>query len=66
MIPDVVRYRQADVLSALHRRFGPVVRMGPYTYLLGPEANQFVFAHSELFEVERAFQSLVPWTGPRR
>ncbi|WP_394613092.1 cytochrome P450 [Lentzea sp. JNUCC 0626] len=64
MIPDVVRYRQADVLSALHRRFGPVVRMGPYTYLLGPEANQFVFAHSELFEVERAFQSLVPVDGP--
>lgn len=64
MIPDVVRFRQADLLSALHRRFGPVVRMGPYTYLLGPEANRFVFAHSELFEVERAFQVLVPVDGP--
>ena len=64
MIPDVVRYRQADLLSGLHRRFGPVVRVGPYTYLLGPEANQFVFGNSELFEVEQAFQSLVPVDGP--
>jgi cytochrome P450 len=64
MIPDVVRFRQADLLSGLYRRFGPVVRMGPYTYLLGPEANQFVFANSELFEVERAFRSLVPVDGP--
>lgn len=64
MTPDVVRFRQADLLSALHRRFGPVVRMGPYTYLLGPEANQFVFANSELFEMEQAFQSLVPVDGP--
>ncbi|MDX8033095.1 cytochrome P450 [Lentzea sp. BCCO 10_0856] len=64
MIPDVVRFRQADLLGALHRRFGPVVRMGPYTYLLGAEANRFVFANSELFEVERAFQSLVPVDGP--
>ncbi|MFS8103575.1 cytochrome P450 [Lentzea alba] len=64
MTPEVVRYRQADLLSGLHRRFGPVVRMGPYTYLLGPEANRFVFANSELFEVERAFQVLVPVDGP--
>ncbi|GAB2861513.1 cytochrome P450 [Lentzea nigeriaca] len=64
MIPDVVRFRQADLLSGLYRRFGPVVRMGPYTYLLGPEANRFVFANSELFEVERAFQVLVPVDGP--
>jgi cytochrome P450 len=64
MIPDVVRFRQADLLGTLHRRFGPVVRMGPYTYLLGPEANRFLFAHSELFEVERAFQVLVPVDGP--
>ncbi|MFI6097528.1 cytochrome P450 [Lentzea sp. NPDC051213] len=64
MIPDVVRFRQADLLSGLHRRFGPVVRMGPYTYLLGPEANRFVFANSELFEMERAFQALVPVDGP--
>lgn len=64
MIPEVVRFRQADLLGVLHRRFGPVVRMGPYTYLLGPEANRFVFANSELFEVERAFQVLVPVDGP--
>ncbi|MFD5829602.1 cytochrome P450 [Lentzea sp. NPDC060358] len=64
MTPDVVRFRQADLLTALYRRFGPVVRLGPYTCLLGPEANRFLFAHSELFEVERAFQSLVPVDGP--
>ncbi|SER97252.1 hypothetical protein SAMN05216188_118159 [Lentzea xinjiangensis] len=64
MTPDVVRFRQADLLAGLYRRFGPVVRVGPYTYLLGPEANRFVFAHAELFEVERAFQSLVPVDGP--
>ncbi len=64
MIPDVVRFRQADLLLGLYRRFGPVVRMGPYTCLLGPEANRFLFANAELFEVERAFQSLVPVDGP--
>ncbi len=64
MTPDVVRFRQADLLLALHRRFGPVVRVGPYTYLLGPEANRFVFANSELFGVEQAFRSLVPVDGP--
>lgn len=64
MIPDVVRFRQADLLSVLHARFGPVVRMGPYTYLLGPEANRFVFANSELFGMEEAFQALVPVDGP--
>ncbi|GLZ34060.1 putative cytochrome P450 139 [Lentzea sp. NBRC 105346] len=64
MTPDVVRFRQADVLAALHRRFGPVVRLGPYTYLLGPEANRFVFANAQLFRVEEAFQALVPVDGP--
>ena len=64
MIADVVRFRQADLLSVLHRRFGPVVRMGPYTYLLGPEANRFVFANSELFGMEEAFRALVPVDGP--
>lgn len=64
MTPEVVRYRRADLLIGLYRRFGPVVRLGPYTYLLGPEANRFLFAHPELFEVERAFQSLVPVDGP--
>ncbi|SDG17509.1 hypothetical protein SAMN05216553_10622 [Lentzea fradiae] len=64
MTPDVVRFRQADLLAGLYRRFGPVVRVEPYTYLLGPEANRFLFAHAELFEVERAFQSLVPVDGP--
>lgn len=41
-----------------------MVRLGPYTYLLGPEANRFVFANSELFGMEEAFQALVPVDGP--
>lgn len=64
MTPDVVSFRQADVLSALYRRRGSVARLGPYVYLLGPEANRFVFANAHLFRVEEAFQVLVPVDGP--
>ncbi|TWP47375.1 cytochrome P450 [Lentzea tibetensis] len=64
MTPDVVSFRQADLLSALYRRRGPVARLGPYVYLLGPEANQFVFANAHLFRVQEAFQALVPVDGP--
>lgn len=60
----VVRFRRADFLAALHRRRGPVVRLGPYVDLLGPEANRFVFANADLFRVQEAFQALVPVDGP--
>lgn len=63
-----VRYGPGEVLAGLHRRFGPVVRAGVggrgYTYLLGPEANRFVFARSDLFRWQDAFEWLVPVDGP--
>ncbi|NIJ11921.1 hypothetical protein FHU38_002265 [Saccharomonospora amisosensis] len=35
-----------------------------FTYLLGPEANRFVFANSDLFRWRDAFDWLVPVDGP--
>lgn len=32
-----------------YRRRGPVLGLGQFVYLLGPEANRFIFANSELF-----------------
>ncbi|KOX22495.1 cytochrome P450 [Saccharothrix sp. NRRL B-16348] len=61
---DAVRYRPGELLLAAHRRRGPVLRFGPYTYLLGPEANRFVLGNSDLFRWREAFQSLVPVDGP--
>lgn len=54
-------------MEEVYRRFGPVfpLRLGPlrYVYLLGPEANRFVFAHSDLFRWREAFEALVPVDG---
>ncbi|TDC25261.1 cytochrome P450 [Kribbella albertanoniae] len=51
----------------MYRRRGEVVktRLGPihFTYLLGAEANRFVFANSDLFRWREAFEFLVPITG---
>ncbi|WP_370946532.1 cytochrome P450 [Amycolatopsis sp. cg5] len=47
----------------LYRRFGPVSEIGPYTHLLGPEANKFVFANAELFSWRGAFEPLIPVDG---
>ncbi|TDD57393.1 cytochrome P450 [Kribbella antibiotica] len=59
--------RPYDELIDMYRRRGSVVktRMGPirFTYLLGPEANQFVFANSHLFRWREAMEFLVPITG---
>ena len=42
-----IRYPPGEALLALYRRRGPVINAGiaglGYTYLLGPEANKFVF-----------------------
>ena len=63
-----VRYLPGEVLLALYRRRGPVInqRFGGYglVYLLGPEANKFVFANSDAFSWWDAFQVLVPVVGP--
>jgi cytochrome P450 len=59
-----IGYRPADLLAKLRRRFGPVVTLGRNVYLLGPEANRFVFANSGLFGMREAFEVLVPVDGP--
>jgi cytochrome P450 len=63
-----VRYPPGEVLLALYRRRGPVINSGlgglGYTYLLGPEANRFVFANADAFSWQEAFQVLVPVDGP--
>ncbi|OYO00571.1 hypothetical protein CGZ95_08005 [Enemella evansiae] len=49
------------------RRFGAVYPtwLGRrYVYLLGPEANEFVFANDGLFRVREAFRGLIPVDGP--
>ncbi|MGQ0774198.1 MAG: cytochrome P450 [Pseudonocardiales bacterium] len=54
-------------LQNLYRRFGPVCTLGVgpfrYVYLLGPDANRFVFGHSELFSWREAFDALVVVDG---
>jgi cytochrome P450 len=63
-----VRYPPGEALLALYRRRGPVIDAGiaglGYTYLLGPEANKFVFANADEFSWQEAFQVLVPVDGP--
>jgi len=63
-----VRYPPGEALLALYRRRGPVINSGiaglGYTYLLGPEANRFVFANADAFSWQEAFQVLVPVDGP--
>lgn len=66
--PDqAVTYAPGEVLRWLHRRRGPVVRLGfgPYRYvhLMGAEANRFIFANDDLFEMGAAFAGQVPVDG---
>ncbi len=64
---EAIVYRPGEFLRFLHRRRGPVVRLGAgshrYAYLLGPEANRFVFANHDLFTMHEAFEGLVPVDG---
>ena len=63
-----VRYPPGEALLALYRRRGPVINAGiaglGYTYLLGPQANKFIFANADAFSWQEAFQILVPVDGP--
>lgn len=63
-----VRYAPGELLAGLLRRRGAVVDAGlgqhGYSYLLGPEANRFIFANSDHFSWREAFQALVPVDGP--
>ena len=57
-----VRYLPGEALLALYRRRGPVINSGlgreGYTYLLGAEANKFVFANADAFSWRKTFENL--------
>jgi len=64
----LVRYPPGEAMLALYRRRGPVFGYGigrhGYTYLLGPEANRFVFANADAFSWRETFQNLALVDGP--
>ena len=63
-----VPYLPGEALLALYRRRGAVINSGVgrhgYTYLLGPEANKFVFANADAFSWAQTFESLALVDGP--
>jgi cytochrome P450 len=63
-----VRYPPGELLLALYRRRGPVINSGVgrygYTYLLGGEANKFVFANADAFSWRKTFENLAIVDGP--
>jgi cytochrome P450 len=63
-----VRYPPGEALLALYRWRGPVINSGAgrrgYTYLLGPDANKFVFANADAFSWRETFQNLALVDGP--
>jgi len=63
-----VPYLPGEALLALYRRRGPVINSGVgrygYTYLLGAEANKFVFANADAFSWRETFESLAIVDGP--
>jgi len=63
-----VPYLPGEALLALYRRRGPVINSGVgrhgYTYLLGTEANKFVFANADAFSWRETFENLAIVDGP--
>jgi cytochrome P450 len=63
-----VRYPPGEAMRALYRLRGPVAGYGVgrhgYTYLLGPEANKFVFANADAFSWRETFANLALVDGP--
>ena len=63
-----VRYPPGEALLTLYRRRGPVINSGlgrhGYTYLLGAEANKFVFANADAFSWGKTFENLAIVDGP--
>lgn len=63
-----VAYLPGDALLALYRRRGAVINSGigrhGYTYLLGAEANKFVFANADAFSWQQTFENLALVDGP--
>ncbi|ORV74823.1 cytochrome P450 [Mycobacterium gastri] len=63
-----VPYLPGEALLALYRHRGAVVDAGVgrhgFVYLLGAEANKFVFANADAFSWRETFESLIPVDGP--
>jgi cytochrome P450 len=63
-----VPYLPGEALLALYRRRGAVINSGVgrhgYTFLLGPEANKFVFANADAFSWRETFDHLALVDGP--
>ncbi|MEB4211039.1 cytochrome P450 [Mycobacterium sp. 94-17] len=63
-----MRYPPGEALLALYRRRGPVINSGVghygYIYLLGAEANKFVFANADAFSWRETFGNLALVDGP--
>jgi cytochrome P450 len=63
-----VTYLPGEALLALYRRRGAVINSGVgrhgYTYLLGAEANKFVFANADSFSWRETFENLALVDGP--
>jgi cytochrome P450 len=63
-----VPYLPGEALLALYRRRGAVINSGVgghgYTYLLGAEANKFVFANADAFSWRETFENLALVDGP--
>ncbi|ETW22889.1 cytochrome P450 [Mycobacterium gastri] len=61
-------YLPGEALLALYRHRGAVVDAGVgrhgFVYLLGAEANKFVFANADAFSWRETFESLIPVDGP--
>jgi len=63
-----VSYAPGEALLRAYRRRGPVINAGigsrGLVYLLGPEANKFVFANADSFSWRETFETLAPVDGP--
>jgi cytochrome P450 len=68
MSKQLVPYLPGEALLALYRRRGPVINSGlgrhGYTYLLGADANKFVFANADAFSWRETFENLAIVDGP--
>ena len=68
MSKQLVPYLPCEALLALYRRRGPVINSGlgrhGYTYLLGADANKFVFANADAFSWRETFENLAIVDGP--
>ena len=63
----VIRYPLAEWILRRPQRVGPFARgwLGrPFTYRIGPEANEFFFAHDDHFSQREAMKALIPIDGP--